>query len=139
MAKIEARATVNVTVPFTLTEAEAAALDALAGYGTDAFLRVFCRQMGEAYLRPHEAGLRSLFEGVRTHIPRILERAEKAREAFVGRDAVSRSSLRDPVAEGRVTASPEAPAGRPVMHETVERGVDAAEAAGVAQMPASAG
>lgn len=86
MAKIESRAKLHVEVPFTLTEGEAAALDALAGYGTDAFLRVFYKEMGEAYLRPHEAGLRTLFESVRANIPNIIDRAEKARATFNGRD-----------------------------------------------------
>ncbi|SMF47906.1 hypothetical protein SAMN02982917_2348 [Azospirillum oryzae] len=125
MAKIEARATLHVEVPFTLNESEAAALEALAGYGTDAFLKVFYKQMGEAYLRPHEAGLRSLFEGARTHMPDILERARRARDTFAGRDIVRRNQRRDPVAEGQVTASPEVPAGSLVMPVTVEQGVDA--------------
>ncbi|QCG94287.1 hypothetical protein E6C67_08345 [Azospirillum sp. TSA2s] len=73
-------------MPFTLSEDEAAALDALAGYGTDAFLKVFYKEMGEAYLRPHEAGLRSLFASVRSHVPTVLERARTARKAFAGKE-----------------------------------------------------
>lgn len=85
MAKIEGRATLNVAVPFTLTEVEARALEALAGYGTAAFLKAFYKEMGEAYLRPHEAGLRSLFDSVASQLPGILERADNARAAFDGK------------------------------------------------------
>lgn len=66
MAKLQAfQPTVTVTATLTLDHAEIAALDALAGYGTDAFLKVFYDKLGEAYLRPHEAGLRSLFDTIR--------------------------------------------------------------------------
>lgn len=61
MAKIEGRPKVTMTVSIALTEEEACALDALAGYGVDEFLRIFYEKMGRAYLQPHEAGLRSLF------------------------------------------------------------------------------
>jgi hypothetical protein len=62
------RATTNIKIEFsatmTLNETECRALDALIGYGVDAFLKVFKQHMGEAYLRGHEAGVASLFETV---------------------------------------------------------------------------
>lgn len=73
MAKLQAfQPRVTVTATLTLDHAEIAALDALACYGTDAFLKVFYEKLGEAYLRPHEAGLRSLFETVRGDAARAL-------------------------------------------------------------------
>lgn len=53
----------NITLH--LTETEARALDALAGYGIKPFLEVFYKHMGRAYLEPHEAGLVSVFETIR--------------------------------------------------------------------------
>lgn len=72
---------VSVEVSVMLTEDELAALEALAGYGADAFLTVFYERLGAHYLRPHEAGLRSLFVAV-GEAKSILVRARKAREAF---------------------------------------------------------
>lgn len=67
------------------------ALEALAGYGSDGFLKVFYQHMGRAYLEPHEVGLRSLFETIRTELPPILCRADSAKKAFMLLDPVIRS------------------------------------------------
>lgn len=83
MAKLEQRPTVGIEVNFRLNEAEVRALEALAGYGSKGFLEVFYKHMGEAYLKPHEAGLISLFDSITTHLPPILRRANDARTAFV--------------------------------------------------------
>lgn len=52
-------------ISFEVTEDEARALDALAGYGTKEFLECFYKYMGRAYLEPHEQGLKSLFEKIK--------------------------------------------------------------------------
>jgi hypothetical protein len=62
---------VEFTVKFTLTENEARALDALAGYGADAFLKVFYKHLGIAYMKPFEKDLRQLFEKVQELKPAI--------------------------------------------------------------------
>lgn len=92
MARIINKATIKAEITLVLHEEEAAALDAIAGYGTDAFLKVFYAHLGVAYLKPHEAGLRSLFDSVRngnvehddhvTSITGILQRIKQARETF---------------------------------------------------------
>lgn len=82
MATLEQRPTLKLDINFRLSEQEAGALDALAGYGFDPFIKVFYEKMGEAYMKPYEAGLKSLFESVRDQLPSILARAEKARKAF---------------------------------------------------------
>ncbi|VVE59542.1 hypothetical protein PIN31009_05580 [Pandoraea iniqua] len=87
MAKITQRPTVHVGAVFEFSEAEMRALDALTGYGVDAFLEVFYRQLGKTYMQPHEAGLRELFESVREQIPAILQRANEARKAFTANQA----------------------------------------------------
>lgn len=85
MAKIQGRPSVVLTATLVLTKHELGALEALAGYGTDEFLKIFYEHMGKHYLRPHEAGLRSLFESVREHVPRLIRRAEDAEAVFDGR------------------------------------------------------
>ncbi len=82
MAKLVQQPTVNVEVRLVINEAEARALDALAGYGTEPFLKTFYEHMGKHYLQPHENGLRSLFDAVREHVGPILDRLDKARKAF---------------------------------------------------------
>lgn len=65
MANIQKIGTViDVAATITLNEDEICALDALAGYGVDEFLKAFYKVMGEAYLKPHEAGLRSFLKAV---------------------------------------------------------------------------
>jgi hypothetical protein len=83
MAKIVQNASVTISLTFTVSETEARALDALVGYGTDDFLKVFYEHLGTHYMKPHEAGLRSLFESIRDSVPSYLSRADRARKAFV--------------------------------------------------------
>lgn len=85
MAKIEGRATCQLHLTIAVTEDEARALDALAGYGDDAFLKMFYEKLGKSYLEPHEQGLRSFLKSVREFIPGLLRRADDARLVFDGR------------------------------------------------------
>ena len=64
----------------TLSESEMRALDALTGYGDDAFLEVFYK-LGKHYMHPHEKGLRNLFERIREEIPPRLNTIDKARKS----------------------------------------------------------
>lgn len=63
--------TVSFTVDFKLTEREAMALDALAGYGADAFLKVFYKHLGVHYMKPFDKDLRALFEKIKELKPAI--------------------------------------------------------------------
>lgn len=85
MAKISPRATLDVRAQMDFSERELRALEALAGYGADSFLDVFYEKLGKAYMQPHEAGLRELFESIRSHVPLILDRADAARATFEGK------------------------------------------------------
>ena len=49
MAKIETLPKIQIEIRLILTEEEAAALSAIAGYGIDAFLEVFYDKMGKSY------------------------------------------------------------------------------------------
>lgn len=84
MAQIVQKPNVEVSATMQFNEAELRALDALVGYGADPFLAVFYENLGKAYMQPHEAGLRSLFESVREAVPGILRRTDDARAVFVG-------------------------------------------------------
>jgi len=77
---ITSKPTVTVEATFRLNEQEIAALDALAGYGTEAFLKVFYEKLGRSYLEQHEAGLRSVFETVRKYAGPALSRTHRARK-----------------------------------------------------------
>lgn len=83
--------TITVEAQLTLNYEEMKALDALAGYGIDAFLKVFYKEMGKAYLQPYEAGLRSVFEVIRSELPPITNRAKNAARAFALSDPIIRS------------------------------------------------
>ncbi len=82
---VETRATIE------LSEVEMRALEALIGYGVQPFLDVFYQHMGKHYLRPHEAGIRSLFKTIGSDIPDVLRRADAARQAFALDEPVIRS------------------------------------------------
>jgi len=85
MAKIEGRAQLQATITLGLSEAEAAALDALSAYGIDPFLQVFYDHLGRSCLQPHEAGLRSLFNSM-GDVRVFLGRAKEARRVFCAAD-----------------------------------------------------
>jgi len=84
MAEIEQRPTITLEATLRITEAEVRALDALVGYGDDAFVKVFYEHLGKSYMQPHEAGLRLFFKSVRALVPGILRRTDDARLVFTG-------------------------------------------------------
>lgn len=62
---MEIRVKIDTEVVFRLNYEQAKALDAMAGYGADAFLKVFKEKLGKHYIEPYENGIRSLFEEIR--------------------------------------------------------------------------
>jgi len=82
MAKLEAKTKLELSVSFTVNESELRALDALAGYGDDSFIEMFYKNLGEAYMKPHEAGMREFLKSIRNIASPILSQADKARKAF---------------------------------------------------------
>lgn len=65
-----------------LNEDEVRALEALAGYGADNFLKVFYEHLGKHYMEPHEKGLRSLFEAIRTQLSPEIHEMDNVRKAI---------------------------------------------------------
>ncbi len=82
MAKVTGKGQTDIRIAFEISEAEARAIDALAGYGSDAFLATFKKHMGTSYMEGHEDGLREFFKTMRESIPPFLDRADKARAVF---------------------------------------------------------
>ena len=80
----KARTRLTLTVDLVqLDEDEVRALDALAGYGTDAFIQAFYKTMGTSYLRPHEEGLRSFLDGIRPVCQEAIGRIDAARRELM--------------------------------------------------------
>lgn len=80
--KITQQPTVGLNVVFEVSEAEARALYEMSSYSVDQTLKVFYDHMGQHYLRPHEVGFRTFFEHARQQLGPILDRLNKARDAF---------------------------------------------------------
>lgn len=89
MAHLISTPRLDLSIQFELNYHEAAALDAIAGYGFEQFIRVFYEKMGKHYLQPHENGLRSLFKSVREQLPGIVSQFEDARGVLAGTKKVS--------------------------------------------------
>lgn len=85
MAKITQKARLNLVLNFEINESEARALDALAGYGDDAFIKVFYNELGSSYMQDHEQGLRQFLESIRKFMPGELRKVDNARAALEGK------------------------------------------------------
>lgn len=94
MTKVDAKVSIDTTVHLVLNEQEAAALDALSCYGIDSFLRVFYKELGETYMKPHESGLRSLFSSIQDQIPSVLREVDECRQ-FVAEARAARMRQRE--------------------------------------------
>jgi len=79
MAKVTNRAIISFSAVLTLEEEEIRALDALVGYGDDAFIEEFKERLGKSYLRDHENGLRSAFSAIRSQVLPALSTIDEAR------------------------------------------------------------
>lgn len=79
MAQVTAAPRLDVHVTFVVDESEARALDALAGYGDDAFVKAFYEKLGVAYMKPHEAGIRKFLRSIRSVVTPALRNVSDAR------------------------------------------------------------
>lgn len=80
MAKITAVPKLGINIQFQVDESEARALDALAGYGDDAFIKHFYEFLGKHYMEPHEQGLRMFLKSIREQFSGPLSRIDEARK-----------------------------------------------------------
>lgn len=89
MAKAVSKPVVTVVVTFEIDEEEARALDALAGYGDDAFIKAFYEKLGKSYMEDHEYGLRRFLKTIRDVVTPAMNKADKARSLLAGKTASS--------------------------------------------------
>jgi hypothetical protein len=73
---------VSFRAHITLTEVECRALDALVGYGADAFIKALYNSLGAAYMQEHEEGLKSFFEAARRDVLPALKVINQAGSLF---------------------------------------------------------
>ena len=85
MAQALGKPVLTVTVAFEIDEEEARALDALSGYGDDAFIKAFYEKLGTSYMRDHEPGLRRFLKTIRDVVTPAMSQADKARALLAGK------------------------------------------------------
>lgn len=73
--KLEFKITLQLTLP------EAMALNEMVKYGTDAFLAGYYKQLGKSYMQPHEPAVRTLFNTIKSELPKKLYKAKRIIEA----------------------------------------------------------
>jgi len=56
---------IDLEVTITLNYQQAKALEAMASYGADPFLKVFKEKLGKSYIEPYEEGVHSLFDEIK--------------------------------------------------------------------------
>lgn len=82
MSDVQVHTKVDITATITFTEGQLRALEALVGYGDDAFLKAFYVKLGAHYMKPFERDLRDLFTQVRKTVPSALRQVGEARAAL---------------------------------------------------------
>ena len=80
MAEFRTRTHIEARAQIEFGELELRALEAMTGYGADAFLKVFYDKLGHHYMQPHEAGLRSLFKTIGPPVGEALRQVDEARK-----------------------------------------------------------
>ncbi len=98
MAEFNFRHALTTTATMELDESELRALDALAGYGDDAFLKMFYDKLGSSYMKPHEKGLIKLFANIRGNVGQPLRDVESARKLLAKAEQERRERLEERLA-----------------------------------------
>lgn len=84
---IKINTTVEIKATISLNEGDLRALDAMAGYGIEPFLKVFYEKLGKHYMQPYEANLRTLFKTIKADVPQALSKIDGARKTLLSPDA----------------------------------------------------
>jgi hypothetical protein len=82
--KIKSTSQFSAQVILTLSEQEARALLEITGYGAKAFLEVFYKHLGKCDLQDYEEGVKSLFETIKTELPRHLSKIDDVKGIWNG-------------------------------------------------------
>ena len=80
IAKLTTTPTVSLELQLTISEGEARALDAIIGYGSEAFIRVFKEHLGSCYIEPYEKHVISLFNSLQPILSSAIHQADEARK-----------------------------------------------------------
>lgn len=80
MSTLDPKFKLEFTGQMTLTEGEMRALDALVGYGDDAFLKAFYVKLGRHYMQPFEKDMRDLFKKIRVEVLPTLREIQDTRK-----------------------------------------------------------
>jgi len=79
MKKIKSASQFTAQINLLLSESEARALMAITEYGSKSFLEYFYTNLGKSGLEPHENGLITLFETIRSELPSHLRKIDDVR------------------------------------------------------------
>lgn len=82
MADLKITTDVRVTATLEVSEGQLRALDALAGYGANAFFKAFYVKLGKSYMQPFEADMRELFNLINQQVPQALREIAEARKVL---------------------------------------------------------
>jgi len=81
-SKIKSSSNFDINVILKLSEIEARALHGIVQYGSASFLEVFYTHLGRICLEDHEKGIISLFETIKTELPKHLKKADMTRKIW---------------------------------------------------------
>ncbi len=82
MAQITKYVEIKFGANLYLNETEIRALDALVGYGTEPFLKMFYDKLGKSYMQPYENGLTTLFENIRSVVHPAIGEINRTRQVI---------------------------------------------------------
>lgn len=77
--KADAKIDLSFKITIELTEQEAQAIVNVFGYSPEAYLKVFYKELGTSYLKPHEAGVYSLHNNLAPELKSALYKIESTR------------------------------------------------------------
>ena len=83
MTRVTNSLSVEFTTTITLTEMEIHALEALVGYGADAFLELFKKTCGVSYIRGAEDGIKTLFHTIARDVAPVHKEIQEAKKALI--------------------------------------------------------
>ena len=75
--KVKSEVKIDIKISVELTLSEARALNQIASYNVNDFLKLFYQHLGKSYLHPHEAGVIQLFETAKELLGSEIYKADK--------------------------------------------------------------
>ena len=91
--KVNSTSQFEFQVTLRLNETEARALLEITAYGSENFLHVFYKNLGQDGLRPHEKGVHSLFDLLRVELPKHLKKFDDMRDVWKGEKSACKLTI----------------------------------------------